>query len=518
MSRIIITCCLLIAQALYAYAGGIIPQPAYMQESKGQLLLSPQSTIRSSGDCSNEEAILRKWLADDYGIKLSGSGTKSATQIILVADPVKFSAMGKEGYSLLVTPEAITIQATGASGIFYGIQSLRQLAQVSQDKKTVQVHCIEVKDQPRFRVRSFMLDEGRYFKGGKIVKKLLDEMALLKMNTFHWHLTDDQGWRLQIKKYPLLTEVGGQRDSSQTGTWSTSTYDGKPHQGFYTQEEVKEIIRYAAERHINIIPEIEMPGHASAAIAAYSWLGTSKKQVRVPVKFGVMYDIFDVTDPKVVAFLQDVLDEVMALFPSPVIHIGGDEVKYDQWVNSTAVAVYMKANKMASPADLQIGFTNEMSRYIEKKGKRMMGWNDIMGNKLHEYNDALPVTGTLSSSAIIHFWKGDNEMIKEAAARSHDIVNSFHEFTYLDYNYTSIPLEKAYGFDPVPAGLEERYHARIIGTGCQMWGEWIPDEVSMNRQVFPRLAAYAEVGWTATSRKNFDQFKAAMPFFYDRWK
>ncbi|ULQ52014.1 beta-N-acetylhexosaminidase [Flavihumibacter fluvii] len=517
MTRTIILCFVLFTHSLFSYSANIIPMPAYLQENKGQITLSAQTSITASGDCANELSFLKRWLADEFALTLAG-GNNSATQVLLVADPVKFAAMGKEGYALLVTPKSITIQAPYAAGIFYGMQSLRQLVQASADRKSLVVNCITVKDNPRFGIRSFMLDEGRYFKGERTVKRLLDEMALLKMNTFHWHLTDDQGWRLEIKKYPLLTQVGGQRDSSQTGGWNSTTYDGKPHKGFYTQEQVKAIIRYAADRHINIIPEIEMPGHASAAIAAYPWLGITKKQVQVPVRFGVMYDIFDVSDPKVVSFLQDVLDEVTALFPSPIIHIGGDEVKYDQWVNSAAVAAYMKSNKMSSPADLQIGFTNEMSRYIEKKGKRMMGWNDIMGSKLHEYNDALPVTGTLSASAIIQFWKGDIALIKDAAVKSHDIVNSFHEFTYMDYDYTSIPLSKAYGFDPVPAGLEERYHSRIIGTGCQMWGEWTPDEASMNGRVFPRLAAYAEVGWTIPSRKNFDRFQAAMPFFYDRWK
>lgn len=515
----LLICLLLSAQSQLSFAANILPQPEFVQEKDGEFGLTPLTVVNYSGNCRKEAGLLESLLTSEYGIRLTGSDKKPKTQILLEADPVKFSALGKEGYNLLVLPETIRIQAADAAGIFYGIQTLRQLVKPSADKKFLQVKCIEVKDKPRFQWRSFMLDEGRYFKGEKVVKQLLDEMALLKMNTFHWHLTEDQGWRIEIKKYPLLTKVGSVRDSSQTGGWNSKTYDGKTHKGFYTQEQIRDIIRYAAERHITIIPEIEMPGHSTAAIAAYPWLGVTKKQVKVPVRFGVMYDIFDVTDPKVVRFLQDVLDEVAALFPSGVIHIGGDEVKYDQWKNSTAVAAYMGANKLSSPADLQISFTNEMSGYLEKKGRRMMGWNDIMGSKLHEYNqDALPVTGKLSTGTIIHFWKGDNELIKEAALKSHDIVNSVHNFTYLDYDYTAIPLAKAYAFDPVPDGLEEKLHSRIIGTGCQMWGEWIPDVASMQRQVFPRIAAYAEVGWTNPARKNYDRFLQSLTFFYERWK
>lgn len=226
-----------------------------------------------------------------------------------------------------------------------------------------------------------MLDEGRHFKGKQVVKQLLDEMALLKMNVFQWHLIEDQGCRIEIKKYPKLTEVGSTRDSTEINHFSSNIYDGRLlHPG-----EIKEIVAYAADRHIQIVPEIEMPGHSSAAIAAYPWLGTTGKQIKVPCKLGVQYDIYNVADPKVIGFFNDVIDEVIALFPSSVIHIGGDEVRYDQWNASASVKSFMAKNKLKTPAELQVFFTNNISNMLLSRSKRMMGWNEITGDKLHEY-------------------------------------------------------------------------------------------------------------------------------------
>lgn len=290
-----------------------------------------------------------------------------------------------------------------------------------------------------------MLDEGRYFKGKEVVFRLLDQMALLKMNTFHWHLTEDQGWRIEIKKYPLLTEIGSCRDSSEINHFHSNIFDGKPHCGYYTQEEIKEVIAYAGKHHINIVPEIEMPGHASAAIAAYPWLGTTGRQIKVQPAFGVHYDIYNITDPRVLQFQEDVLDEVIALFPGPVIHIGGDEIRYNQWKDSPKVQAYMKENKIRTPAELQVSFTNHISNMLAGKGRRMMGWNDITGDILHEYQDGTDSAGndqSLNKSAIVQFWKGDPKLINQSLEKGYDIVNSYHEYTYLDYDYDNIPLEK----------------------------------------------------------------------------
>jgi hexosaminidase len=502
-------------------AAHIIPQPEQVKSLPGSFALSGTTAIIHNGQLANEAGFLRDAIkasqAFNLDIRSKGSNTNA---IRLVIDKATSKELGKEGYRLLVDKDQVVITAPSNTGIFYGIQTLRQLiANTPDTDATYPVACVSIQDKPRFSWRAFMLDEGRYFKGTAVVKQLLDEMAILKMNTFHWHLTDDQGWRIEIKKYPLLTTVGGKRDSTQIGTWNSPVFDGKVHQGYYTQEQIKDVIRYAADRHITIIPEIEMPGHSSAAIAAYPWLGSTGLQIPVPGTFGVHYDVFNVTNPKVVTFLQDVLQEVLTLFPSKVIHIGGDEVKYDQWKASTAIQTFMKEKQLGSPADLQIWFTNKISNYLAGKQRRMMGWNEIMGSQLHEYSDknAPSAKEKLAKGTIVHFWKGELKLVNEAVSKGYDIVNSYHEYTYLDYSYKSIPLKKSYEFDPIPAGLEAKYHPQILGLGCQMWGEWIPTRESMNKLVFPRMAAYAEVGWTPLAQKNFDAFENAMPFFYNRW-
>lgn len=262
-----------------------------------------------------------------------------------------------------------------------------------------------------------------------------------------------------------------------------------------------------------------MPGHSTAAIASYSWLGTSKKEIEVPIKFGVGKDVYDVTNPRVYQFLTDVLDEVIALFPSKVIHIGGDEVKYNHWKASTSVLKYMNEKKLKTPADLQVYFTNSISKYLQSKGRRMMGWNEIMGHNLHHYQDKkdTETSQKLAKETIIHFWKGDVNLATTAASNGYEIVNSLHSYTYLDYKYKNFPLSKAYSFNPIPKDLDKKYHNKIIGLGCQMWGEWIPTNGNMHYQTFPRIAAYAEIGWTNIDRKDFKYFKYSLKNLQKRW-
>lgn len=430
-----------------------------------------------------------------------------------------------EAYELTIDDNKITICASSDAGWFYGIQTLKQICSYnsyySKYEKYVSVKELKIKDKPRFKWRAFMLDEARYFKGKEQVKLLLDEMAFLKMNVFHWHLVDDQGWRIEIKKYPKLTEIGSKRKSTQVGSlqWESPIQSGEPHQGFYTQEEIKEITEYAKERHITIVPEIEMPGHSTAAIAAYSWLGTSKKEIEVPIKFGVGKDVYDVTNPRVYKFLTDVLDEIIALFPSKVIHIGGDEVKYNHWKSSASVQQYMKEKGLKTPADLQVFFTNSISKYLQSKGRRMMGWNEIMGHNLHHYQDKkdTKTSQKLAQETIVHFWKGDVDLATTAASNGYEIVNSLHSYTYLDYRYKNLPLSKAYSFDPIPKGLNQKYHNKIIGLGCQMWGEWIPTNGEMHYKTFPRIAAYAEIGWTNKNLKDYSSFRKSLKNLQKRW-
>ncbi|SHM64094.1 hexosaminidase [Chitinophaga jiangningensis] len=503
---------ILLGATIQLYAVNIIPMPAEVKENGTIFTLSPSTTI--SGNSPAEAAYLQAALEQTTGLHLPTNGKGQTNNIRLEVNSKLLTQLGQEGYTLHSDAKGVLIRAATAGGVFYGVQSMRQLVATNGNVHTITG--VDITDKPRFGWRSFMLDEARHFQGTAAVKQLLEEMSVLKMNTFHWHLTDDQGWRIEIKKYPLLAQVGSHRDSSQTA-FNSKVYRVVKHEGFYTQEQIRDIIQYAAARHITIVPEIEMPGHASAAIAAYPWLGTRHEQIAVPAQFGVHYNVFNVTDPKVITFLQDVLQEVMGLFPSRVIHIGGDEVKYDQWKADSGVVRYMRAHQLNSPADLQIAFTNSISNFLAGRNRRMMGWNEIMGIKLHEYNDAKDVAGKekLAPGTIVQFWKGDLSLIRDAVSKGYDVVNSYHSFTYLDYDFK---LDKAYSFDPVPNGLESQYENKILGSGCQMWGEFLPDVKTMTSRVFPRLAAYAEAGWTSTGNKDYERFKKGLPFFYERWE
>ncbi len=430
----------------------------------------------------------------------------------------KVEGLESEAYQLDVTPKQIVIKASDAAGYFYGVQSIRQLlskeVSTETNKEKWLVPSIAITDNPRFKWRAYMLDESRYFHGEDFVKMLLDQMALLKMNVFHWHLVDDAGWRIEIKKYPLLTEVGAFRSDSEIGTWKSGKTSGEPHGGFYTQEQIKNIVAYAAEKNITVVPEIEMPGHSSAAIAAYTWLGTAGVDIDVPIKFGRLYDNYDVTKPEVIRFIKDVLTEVFTLFPSEVIHIGGDEVGYKVWEDSKPVKKYMREHGINTPADLQIDFTNNISKFIEENGRRMMGWNEIMGVNIHEgfeekKHDKAAET-ELAKNVVVHFWKGNLDLATEAAKKGYGIVNSLHSNTYLDYDYKDISLEKAYNFNPIPEGLDSKYHKNIYGLGCQMWSEWTPTNADVEHQTFPRIAAFAEVGWAQLENKDFNSFKVAL--------
>lgn len=505
----------------------IIPQPQELTIGKGFFTINGETEILFMEDSKDAAILLQDFIHKGLGSELSTVLSKNQhSGSIIFKKNLKFD---KEKYELQVSKNGIQIIASTKIGWFYGLQSLKQLFPASfgvspLEATSINIPEVVIKDVPRFSWRAFMLDEARYFKGMQQVKMLLDEMARLKMNVFHWHLVDDQGWRIEIKKYPLLTEIGSTRASTQIGPlhWDSPIQSAEPHSGFYTQNEIKEIVKYASERHITVVPEIEMPGHATAAIASYSWLGTNKKEIEMPTKFGVSEDVYDVSDPKVYQFLTDVLDEVMDLFPSKVIHIGGDEVKYTHWKNSETVQAYMKENKLASPAELQVFFTNRISKYLESKGRNMMGWNEIMGHQLHTYQESednnAALGQELAKGTVVHFWKGDIALLMEAATNGYDIVNSLHTETYLDYDYKTIPLSKSYAFDPIPNNLDPKYHDRVIGTGCQMWGEWIPTNGEMHFLVFPRIAAYAEVGWTKKENKNFENFKLGLKGLQKYWE
>ncbi|SNZ00544.1 beta-N-acetylhexosaminidase [Flagellimonas pacifica] len=495
----------------------LLPQPNEVTISENSFALKDGMDIGFSDNATESMvSALSDQITQRTGLKLSVSNNGQG-DIVLTNIPV----LGEDAYQLDVNPEKINISASTSSGFFYGIETLKQLLTKDTEESVWLIPSITIKDAPRFGWRAYMLDESRYFHGADFVKQTLDQMASLKMNVFHWHLTDDAGWRIEIKKYPKLTKVGSFRTDSEIGTWKSGKLSGEPHGGFYSQEEIKELVAYAAERHITIVPEFEIPGHSSAAIAAYTWLGTAGKDIDVPVKFGRHYDNYDVTNPKVEQFVKDVLLELFELFPSEVVHIGGDEVGYEVWNESRHVQEYMKEHGIKTAADLQIQFTNKISKFIEQHGRRMMGWNEIMGKNIHgdfeEKKHDEEAETELAKNTVVHFWKGDLNLATEAAQKGYGIVNSLHSNTYLDYNYNSISLEKAYGFNPIPEGLEPQYHKNIYGLGCQMWSEWTPTNKDVEHQTFPRIAAYAEVGWTNPENKNFKSFKTALEIKQKEW-
>lgn len=520
----LISCLALALPAIAAKISPIIPQPLKVELKQGDFKFTANTVIVAPAQLSSEAFALRDLLAPatGYDLPIQPEST-NAPQIKLALDP-SLKNFGREGYTLHVEPLGVLIQSSSPAGVFYGVQSLLQLLPpeiVSKQKTEAswQIPCLEVSDQPRFSWRAFMLDEARHFKGEKEVKRLLDQMAALKMNVFHWHLTDDQGWRIEIKKYPRLTSVGSKRADTQTGSWGSKTRSGQPHGGFYTQEQIKDIVAYAKARHITIVPEIGMPGHACAAIASYPELGTNKKAIPVMTVFGKALDVYDPSSDYVYTFMSDVLDEVIALFPSKIIHIGGDEVKFEQWQRSDAVKELMIKKQLKTMADVQLYFTNRMASIVQKKGRNIMGWNEIMGDDLHGFlkGGQTAKTGKLDKDTVVHFWKGSSKLAKRAVKDGHTIVNSLHSFTYLDYGYGSISLQKAYGFDPVLKGLSPAEEKRIIGTGCQMWSEWIPTVEKMEYQIYPRLAAYAEVGWSALEVKDYRNFSERLVLQIKRW-
>ncbi|KJF45386.1 beta-N-acetylhexosaminidase [Draconibacterium sediminis] len=512
-------------KSVVAQNGSVIPQPLNVEQVNVEFIIDSK-TIIVADDANQANAHYLQKLIESLVLSKPAIKMKGTKGIILKLDESLAETLGDEGYLLETGKNSLAITAPTTIGIFYGIQTLRQLMNKNSgvDKRGAEwlVEGVRIEDKPRFKWRAYMLDESRYFMGEAFVKKILDQMALLKMNVFHWHLTDDAGWRMEIKKYPLLTEIGAFRDDSEIEGWGSGKTAGEPHGGFYTQEQMKDIVTYAAERNITVVPEFEMPGHSSAAIAAYTWLGTAGKDIDVPVKFGRHYDNYDVTKPEVFQFVKDVLGEMFEIFPSEVIHIGGDEVGYKVWEESEHVQKYMKEKGIKTPADLQIAFTNQISNFIEQQGRRMMGWNEIMGKNVHqgfeEKKDDKDAETSLAPNVIVHFWKGDLGLATEAAKKGYGIVNALHSNTYLDYGYKSISLEKAYAFNPIPEGLDEKFHENIYGLGCQMWTEWTPTYSDVERQTFPRIAAYAEVGWTNNTRKNYKVFRKNLNQLLNYWK
>ncbi len=488
----------------------IIPRPDQVERHSGYYCLDRQSEIHTDIPNLWNADYLRNMLLPSTGLPLEVRSDSLPVKncIRLVLNP-GLERLGLEGYRLEISPIAVLIEAFGIAGVFYGIQTLRQLlpAEIEQRISVTgvdwRIPCLLIVDKPRFSWRGFMLDDGRYFHGKEIVFLTLDLLALQKINIFHWHLTEDQGWRVEIKKYPALTGTGSHRAGSGK-TMLGKKHDGVPHAGFYTQDEIREIVAYAANRNITIVPEIEMPGHSLAALASYPELACTSGPFQVATHFGIFPDIYCAGKDRVFTFLQDVLDEILDLFPSPYIHIGGDEAPKKRWEKCPDCQQRIRVQGLTDEHGLQGYFTNRIALYLDSKGRKVMGWNEILQEGLVK-------------NAVIQYWAGGRQRLIEAVRNQHRfVVMSSYLGTYLDHSYSLMPLSRAYHYEPVPNELEQKDAGSILGLEFPLWSEWVPDRSRLDYQVYPRLTALAETGWTPQDKKDLEDFLRRLEIFLVR--
>jgi len=501
----------LIAAALAALPAGaptVIPRPSSMTVHEGAFTLSANTVVQASGEARMTGEQLRAALASATGfaLKLSDHPPADANTIELRLDP-SANALGEEGYRLTVTPAHIAIAARRPAGLFYGVQTLRQLLPTQVFSPSLvkdvawTVPAVEIEDVPRFGWRGSHLDVGRHFMPKDWVLRYIDLLAMHKLNTLHFHLTEDQGWRIEIKKYPELTRVGAWRKDSML-TYSPPTFSGEPHGGFYTQDELREIVAYAAARHINVVPEIEMPGHAQAAISAYPQLGNTGKAPGVRTEWGVSEDVFNVEEPTI-QFLFDVLDEVLAIFPSRFIHIGGDECPKVQWKASPRAQAKIKELGLKDEHELQSWFIRRMDEWLDARGRRLIGWDEIL-------------EGGLAEGAAVMSWRGEAGGIAAAKA-GHDVVMTPGSHTYFDHYQSRTsgephaiggftPLSKVYEYEPIPAELTADEAKHVLGAQYQLWTEYMRDSARVEYMAFPRACAMSEVLWSPREGRDYPAF------------
>jgi hexosaminidase len=493
----------------------IIPKPEKLERRPGFFVLDPQTKIAVD---AKDEAVLA--MAEELAARLRGAtgfpaellkaAEKKTKNIIWLKTAGRLANLGPEGYLLSVSKNQVTIEAPAPAGVFYGIQSFSQLLPAAIESAELasglpwHVPCVRVEDRPRFRWRGVHLDVCRHFFPPECIKRYIDILAKYKLNTFHWHLTEDQGWRIEIKKYPQLTEVGA---------WRRETMgDGQPHGGFYTQEEVREIVDYARKRFITIVPEIEMPGHSLAALAACPELSCSGGPFKVGTEWGVIYDVYCAGNEKTFEFLQDVLTEVIELFPGDFIHIGGDEVPKLRWQNCVKCQARIKAEGLSDEEALQSYFIQRIEKFLNAKGKRLVGWDEIL-------------EGGLAPNATVMSWRGVAGGI-EAAKAGHDVVMSPTSHCYFDHyqgEYDEpramsgfLPIDKVYSYEPVPLGLTPAEARHILGAQANIWTEYISDFQQVEYMLLPRLLALSEVVWTKKELRNFVEFSHRIIPHYSR--
>lgn len=506
----------------------VIPKPAELTMQVGKFVIDGSTTISASEGLKEEAAFLAESIQQLTQVSPSVTDQKASIALTL-NDQIE----NEEGYTLEVTPDQINISGKNAKGVFYGIQSLVQLINLPEEGSSITditVPAVSIKDQPRFIYRGMHLDVARHFFDVDFVKKYIDMIAMHKMNTFHWHLTEDQGWRIEIKKYPELTKVGAYRNGTITGHYPGETNDNERYGGFYTQDDIKEVLAYAQKRHVEVIPEIELPGHSQAAIASYPYLScfpeeptevpnslmseASKEQQKngqpkvVQESWGVYNDVYCAGKEETFAFLEGVLDEVTALFPSKYIHIGGDECPKKNWERCPNCQKRIKEEGLEDEHALQSYFVTRMEKYLNSKGKQIIGWDEIL-------------EGGLAPNATVMSWRGVKGGI-EAAKQDHNVIMTPNSHCYFDHYQSKdtdneplsiggfLPVEKVYSYEPVPEELSADQQHYILGAQGNLWSEYIKTEEHMEYMALPRATALSEVVWSQKEDKDFEDFKSRL--------
>lgn len=486
----------------------VIPLPQSIVMVKGKaFILNSNTTIF----CSSKDDLMQKnacflscYIADLTGLKLKVSDIKpkkgNYIELLLNNKNIK----GEEAYTININNKNIKISGLTSTGVFYGVQTLRKSLPIcNATNNPIVLPAAEIKDAPRFKYRGMMLDCSRHFFSIDFIKKFIDLIALHNMNTFHWHLNDDQGWRIEIKKYPKLVEIGSVRTGTVMGR-NSDVDDSIKYGGYYTQEQCREIVEYARQRHITVIPEIDMPGHMKAVLASYPNLGCTGGPYKVGHNWGVYYDVLCIGNEDTFKFVEGVLDEVIDIFPSKYIHIGGDETPTKRWNECSKCKKIMQKEGLAINK-LQAYFTNRIEKYLNSKGRSIIGWDEILD-------------GDINKSATIMSWRGI-EPGEKGAKMGHDVIMSPTSYCYFDYAQTkeqysepltqvhALDVEQVYSLDPAPKTMSEESKKHILGVQANLWTEYISNPNLATYMLLPRMAALSEVQWTSPAQKDFKQFK-----------
>ena len=512
MKKIIAIVALLFAVAVVSAQSidtPIVPRPMEATAVKGSYTLSAKSVVAvADAELVRPAELFANYVAKELGATIAVK-QQSKGAIVLSVD----KSLAKEEYALHISSKGVKIVGGTAQGVFYGLQSLRQLIAAGETtKKGVVLQGMDIKDKPLVGHRGVMLDVCRHFFTVAEVKRYLDIAAIHKVNAFHWHLTEDQGWRIEIKKYPELIKIGSMRKETVIGRHRISkSYDGTPHGGYYTQEEIKDIVKYAAERYIEVIPEIDMPGHMVAALASYSHLGCRDEKFEVRTTWGISKDVLCVGKESTFEFVEGVLEEVVKLFPSQYIHLGGDECPRDRWKECPHCQKRIQEEDLKDENELQSYFMHRVEKFLAKHNRKIIGWDEI-------------IYGGINKSATIMLWNDKNRA--KAISLGNDVILTPKYFCYMDYYQTLRPfcnkegllfrdnriltLRKAYSLDPFE-GLQPSEYGRIKGVQANLWTEFVPTFHRAQEKLLPRLAAVAEAGWTI-GKKNFEDFARRMEY------